>query len=226
MKGEENKTTKKIITSIKSYRRRKNNNEPQKKLTARDIKKYPVNQIDHVIYKMKEQEKRITIISVTIILTIVLLIGYIVFSAIQKTPSNNTLKDKDLLILYNPKENDLGNVITLVNEKVLTDKEGKKTSPYTILIKNTDKIDHEYTISIVEDSEMIEIDNCQEKLIPRSNIKYSIDEEHAQYLKDDENIIYVGNIKANEMTYHTITVWLAKNETKTHFHGKIVVNQK
>ena len=106
------------------------------KLRQQDIKKYSNTEIDHVILKIKEKELQYTVLCVSIIVFIVLVSGYVIFSAIQNTSSNNTLRNGNLLIDYKDTKYGFGDVVTMRYINPLSDDKGKKLNNYQIKVSN------------------------------------------------------------------------------------------
>ena len=134
VKDQKRKVTKKEKKSLKKEdkKTKMNGKKDKKKLTQADIKKYSSTQIDHVILKIKANERKYTIISVCIILFAFLVCSYIIFSAIQESNVKPTFKVGKLYYEFNETKNGLGDVISLVDVSPISDKDGMKTKTYTI----------------------------------------------------------------------------------------------
>lgn len=200
----------------------------KKKLTQADIKKYPSNQIDHVIYKIKANERKYTIIIVCVILVIFLSCSYIIFSSIQKANVKPVFKIGSLSYEFGETRNGLGDIISLVDVSPLKDEDGLKTKRYKIKIRNNSKVSKEYRIFIIDDKEMIQYDECSDKLVERNFIRYSLDDKNISSLDDEDVAIVSGKLKPNETVQYTLKVWISDNYSHTdglHYHGKIVVKQ-
>lgn len=199
-----------------------------KKLTQADIKKYPSNQIDHVILKIKANERKYTIITVCAILVIFLSCSYIVFSSIQKANVKPVFKTGSLSYEFGETKNGLGDIISFVDVSPLKDEDGLKTKNYKIKIKNDSKVSKKYKIFIVDDEEMIQYDKCSDKIVERSFIRYSLDNHDIYSLGDEDVAVISGKLEANETVQYTLKVWISDNYSRTdniHYHGRIVVKQ-
>ena len=218
MKKEENKTTKKILSLI---RRTKKEKKKKKKLEEKDIKKYSMIQLDHVISKIKEQEFKYIVISVLLILMIVLTVCYIVFSSIQTSVYDSTIRSGKLLINYEEKDGNLGNIVNLTG---LNNKDAAQD--YVFSITNTSKEDKEYVIKITEDLEMIRVDGCIGGLINRDKIKYSYNDE--EFTLPEEEIILTDVLNAGSSAYYKLKIWVDDDSftINNHYHARISVSEK
>lgn len=199
------------------------------KLRQQDIKKYSKTEIDHVILKIKEKELQYTILCVSIIVFIVLVSGYVIFSAIQNTSSNNTLRNGNLLIDYKDTKYGFGDVVTMREINPLSDDKGKKLNNYQIKVSNKTIKDINYVVKLVYDQEMMELDECSDRYLALSNIKYSINNSGALVLENEkEEIIYKGKVRAHNEDVLNISIWVSdtyKEDLNKHFHGKFIIEE-
>lgn len=205
---------------IKRKKRRK------KRLKQSDIKKYPMNNLDHVISKIKANEVKYTIISVIVILIVFFIIAYIVFSSIQERTGHNLLKHGSLYIEFKENENGIGDIIDLVNVEKYSSGDSV-SNEYEVTITNSSNDAKKYEIFIEDDKDMIEIDNCSNIFLDRSYLRYSINDGNDMFLSTDmnENIIF-GTLDGKEKVTYKIKVWVSDTYLENpHYHGKIVVKQ-
>lgn len=229
VKDQKRKVTKKEKKSLKKEDKKTKTNvkKDKKKLTQADIKKYSSTQIDHVILKIKANERKYTIISVCIILFAFLVCSYIIFSAIQESNVKPTFKVGKLYYEFNETKNGLGDVISLVDVSPISDKDGMKTKTYTIKLYNSGKEKQKFKIFISDDKEMIAFDECSDKVVERNFIKYSINDKKALALDNDEEVSIISSTLApKESRIYTIRCWVSDTYTKSdvvHYHGTISV---
>ena len=199
------------------------------KLRQQDIKKYSKTDIDHVILKIKEKELQYTILCVSIIVFIVLVSGYVIFSAIQDTSSNNTLRSGNLLIDYKDTKYGFGDVVTMREINPLSDDKGKKLNNYQIKVSNKTIKDINYVVKLAYDQEMMELDECSDRYLALSNIKYSINNSGALVLENEkEEIVYKGKVRAHDENVLNISIWVSdtyKEDLNKHFHGKFIIEE-
>lgn len=201
----------------------------KKKLKQSDIKKYSSNQIDHVILKIKANERKYTIITVSVILAVFLISSYFVFSKIQKTKSDAVFRTGSLYYEFGKNSTGLGDTINLVDTLPLSDKEGLKTKKYTVKIRNKADVEKTFQIFISDDEEMIKYDECSNRLTDRKYVKYSVNDEEASYLEEKDLPVIEGVIKPNEELSYDLHVFVgdAYNlNKKVHYHGRIVIKEK
>ena len=199
------------------------------KLRQQDIKKYSNTEIDHVILKIKEKELQYTVLCVSIIVFIVLVSGFVIFSAIQNTSSNNTLRNGNLLIDYKDTKYGFGDVVTMRYINPLSDDKGKKLNNYQIKVSNKTIKDINYVVKLAYDQEMMELDECSDRYLALSNIKYSINNSGALVLENEkEEIIYKGKVRAHDEDVLNISIWVSdtyKEDLNKHFHGKFIIEE-
>lgn len=214
---------KKISNKSKSLKKRARNGT---KLTQADIKKYSMNELDHVILKIKANEVKYTIISVLIILLVFFLVSYIIFSSVQERISHNVLKNGNLYIEFQTRENGLGDIIDLVD--VDTDDSSKDVlDTYKVTITNDSSEERKYQVFIVDDVDMIKVDGCHDIFLDRSFLMYNINDGVEMSLSDDsEKSVIFGTLGGKKSVTYTIKVWVSDTYLENpHYHGKIVVKQ-
>lgn len=204
-------------------------NVKKKKLTQADIKKYSSTEIDHVILKIKANERKYKIISVSVILLVFLVCSFIVFSAVQDSHVKSTFKIGKLYYEFNETSNGLGNVISLVDVSPLSDEDGSRTRTYKVKVYNSSSNKEKVKIFILDDEEMVSLDNCHNKLVEREFIKYSINGNESAFLdSDEEKNIISDELDAKESKTYIIRCWVSDTYTENdvvHYHGTIVVKQ-
>lgn len=221
------KTDKKALKKQDDKKKKKDKKKDKKKLTQADIKKYSSTQIDHVILKIKANERKYTIISVCIILFAFLVCSYIIFSAIQESNVKPTFKVGKLYYEFNKTKNGLGDVISLVDVSPISDEDGMKTRTYTVKLYNSGKEKQKFKIFISDDKEMIAFDECSDKVVERDFIKYSVNDKKVLVLDNDEEVSIISSeLAPKESRVYTIRCWVSDTYTKSdvvHYHGTISV---
>ena len=126
-----------------------------------------------------------------------------------------------------------GDRLTIDKVTPVTDSVGLSSKSYSLSIINNLTEDVPYTIKISDDLEKIVKDKCEDKLIPKDDIRISI-----KVNKDDnviytlgeleDNVLYQGQIKALEKNNISIRLWVKHDTTlsggsRMHYHGIINV---
>ncbi len=180
--------------------------------------------------KILKRELTLTLVSIFAV-TIVFLGGsYSIFSQIKKADDYNILKTGTLALEFQDTEDGLGNIISLNGEYPISDGEGADKTPYTFKIKNTGTVNATYNIRIVDDNDMIDADECRDKLMDKSVIRYSIDDGEAMWLSDaTDTVVKTGDILGGGSETHTIKMWISDQRADNdilgkHYHGKIIVD--
>ncbi len=201
----------------------------KRKLKQSDIKKYSSNQIDHVILKIKANERKYTIITVSVILIVFLFSSYFVFSKIQTTKSDTIFRTGSLYYEFGKKNTGLGDTINLVDTLPLSDEEGLKTKKYIVKVYNKSDAEKTFQIFISDDEEMIKYDECSQKITDRKYVKYSVNGGEAIYLDEKDLPVIERVIKPKEKIIYDLYVFVGEEynlNKKIHYHGRIVVKEK
>ena len=101
---------------------------------------------------------------------------------------------------------------------------------YTFTVRNIGTLPSDYKVMIQDDEAMIQADGCSDHLMPKANIKISVDGGTPFLLSSIEESNYMittGNLQPGDSVTHVVKVWIDEasgNEILgTHFHGKVVV---
>lgn len=188
------------------------------------------NESTKKITKGLSREIKLTIFSIFAVTIIMISSAYAIFSSVQKSENYNTITVGTLKIDFNDTEDGLGNIIKLNGAYPESDNDGQKEEPYTFKITNSGNISANYKIKILDDTDMIESDNCQDNLLDKTKIKLSINGGEPITLSDKEANSYEianGILTPNNSRTYKIRIWItdqAGNEVLgKHYHGKIVV---
>lgn len=188
------------------------------------------NESTKKITKGLSREIKLTIFSIFAVTITMISSAYAIFSSVQKSENYNTITVGTLKIDFNDTEDGLGNIIKLNGAYPESDNDGQKEEPYTFKITNSGNISANYKIKILDDTDMIESDNCQDNLLDKTKIKLSINGGEPITLSDkDANSYEIANgiLTPNNSRTYKIRIWItdqAGNEVLgKHYHGKIVV---
>ena len=182
------------------------------------------------ITKGLSREIKLTIFSIFAVTITMISSAYAIFSSVQKSENYNTITVGTLKIDFNDTEDGLGNIIKLNGAYPESDNDGQKEEPYTFKITNSGNVSANYKVKILDDTDMIESDNCQDNLLDKTKIKLSINGGEPITLSDKEANSYEianGILTPNNSRTYKIRIWItdqAGNEVLgKHYHGKIVV---
>ena len=126
-----------------------------------------------------------------------------------------------------------GDKVGLYKVTPVTDSVGMSSKSYNISIKNNLTENVSYSIKLVDDLEKIVEDGCEDKLIPKSDIRVSVK------VKKKENVIYTLNdiengillddeVLALDEANISIRLWVRHDSTlpngsRMHYHGILQV---
>ena len=179
--------------------------------------------------KFLKRELIFTIVSILMVTTLIIGGSYAIFTNIQKAEKYNIVKTGTLQIAYDDTSSGLGNIINLNGAFPESDSEGQKREPYRFKITNTGSLTVQYKVKILDDINMIEEDDCEDNLLEKSKIKYSINGGTPVILDTmkEDYIVITGSLGPSKSAIYEVRMWIddtAGNEVLgTHYHGKIVV---
>ena len=208
--------------------------------TIRNKRKIRVENYDNDIKNTKDvkrqvtkafsRETKFTIVSIFLLIIVMISSAYAIFSSIQKQENYNTLTVGTLKIDFDASSTDMGNIINLNGSYPISDEDGQKTNPYSFRITNSGTLAAAYKVKIIDDQDMINEDKCQDNLLPKTNIKVSINGGTPFLLNNVESNEYVINsdtLNPGGNKNFAIRIWINENSGNEvlgkHYHGKIVV---
>lgn len=177
----------------------------------------------------KKQENKLGLV-VFIFSTIICLVAvsYAVWTQVFEGQKENKLETATLILTLDESES---NAISLIHAVPVTDNKGLTYEPYTFKVQNSGTIAANYRIMIVNDTTTYENDNCADKMLDWSNIKYSFSKNSETattgILSDTAGILNIGTIDAAEIDTYSLKLWIKSSATNEimnqHFHGIIKV---
>lgn len=169
------------------------------------------------------------VIYVAFILLIAIISTHYIYNKFQ-VDRNIDIDSESLDITYH--ENS-GDKLTIKKVTPVTDSVGLSSKSYLISIKNnlTEKVN--YKVKIIDDLDAVLEDQCEEKLIPKEDIRISIkvnhkDNEIYDLAELEDGILLDDNVKALQTNNISIRLWTKQDSTlpmggKFHYHGRIQI---
>ncbi len=195
----------------------------RKKLKGKDIRKNASLQVSHSINKIKENERRYTIILVLFFMCLFSVIGYFTLS-INKTYQTNTQKKysygKATLSLSS--EN-----LSLTNEDIMTDELGLEKTPISLIVNNENDTSERFQIKFIIDNDIGRKCGCNNNL-ELSKIHYSTDFQNIIEYTTEKSILE-DMIDAKTKKKIDISMWLDNSLDKNqinHIHGHFEISKK
>lgn len=182
------------------------------------------------ISKTFSRELKITIISIFIVTIVMISSAFAIFSSVQKSEKYNTLTVGTLKVDFIDTEDGMGNIINLNGAYPISDAKGQEEDPYSFKITNSGTLAASYKIKILDDTDMINEDNCQNNLLDKSKVRVSINKGEVFTLSDTEAgefTVEQGTLEASDVKNYEIRIWIKEDSGNEvlgkHYHGKIVV---
>lgn len=174
------------------------------------------------------------ITGIVVMVVVVSTIGgsYAWFNSQMMKDEYNAFKEEDFEISYVASENGYGDILSLVNQKPISDVEGEKLKPYRFNVTNLGTTEKNFSLKINIDQSIIEQDNCIDKLLSTSYIKYKFDNEEPKrlsLLELNDYEIYLSNetLMPGSSEIHELRIWISddspSNVTSKHFHALVSV---
>ena len=182
------------------------------------------------ISKTFSRELKITIVSIFVVTIVMISSAFAIFSSVQKSEKYNTLTVGTLKVDFIDTEDGMGNIINLNGAYPISDAKGQEEDPYSFKITNSGTLAASYKIKILDDTDMINEDNCQNNLLDKSNVRVSINKGEVFTLSDTEAgefTVEQGTLEASDVKNYEIRIWIKEDSGNEvlgkHYHGKIVV---
>ena len=208
------------------FKRRKKYHTVNTKENSKYIKKED-NYKEVALTKMGKRQLTITLFSVFAVVLLAFGSSFAIFTTSVRSSDYNVIKVGTLNIDFGADAND---TLTLANQYPTTDDEGQASDPYTFTITNTGTLAADYTVKILDDTDMINQDGCSANQLNKNYIKYSLDGKSPVVLgtlEANEYVIATGTLQPEASRTYNLRVWLSENvgndALNKHFHGKIVV---
>ena len=181
--------------------------------------------------RLAKREGLFLAIAVIAILVVTFGSAFAVFTSMQRAEEYNVIRTGTLEIAFEDSEEGMGNIINLNGAFPISDQEGLALEPYTFRVRNTGSLTARYQIRILDDEEMIREADAWDNLLPKENIKISIDDSLPILLSELESagfMIYESLIPAGGSRVHSIRMWIdgdSGNEVLgTQYHGLIRID--
>lgn len=197
----------------------------KEKLKINDINKNSGKEVSHTINKIKENERKYTIILVIFFMVLFGVVGYYTLRV-----DNTTLGDS-LNEVVSDNLSSSSQIVILTKNNIKTDNEGLNGTDYTINITNNSLEIVNYKIKLVSDTRAVTNCNCADRLLPVNMIRYSLNNKNIQILSlnsNNEMIITTGSIKSGKTKKLKINMWVSDTIDSTvdyHFHGYFKVEK-
>lgn len=178
-------------------------------------------------YKDRKKNKLVLLILCLSVLMCIISVSYAVWTQVYKGKTINKITTSTLDLTFENEEN----AILIEKAIPVSDSNGKKNSPYEFELKNKGKFSVNYKLYLVEDKESYINDNCLDKKMDLSSIKYLLmgpsqkSETNVSVLSDEK--LYEDTILPGEMQKFSLRLWINSEADASvmgkHFHGKVKV---
>ena len=206
------------MAEFKRRKKRQDLKELKHKKTVNDYREIALT-------KMGKRQLMLTLLSIFGVTMLSIGSTFAIFTVSSKSAEYNVIKTGTLNINFAA---DASSTVGLNNALPMSDTDGLAQTGNTFTIRNTGTLPANYTVSLSDDKDMITQDNCSDKQLDKSYIKYSIDNTKAKLLSDSTESLITGTLNAGASKTFTLKLWIKDSSPNTvlnkHYHGKIVVD--
>lgn len=183
------------------------------------------------MYKKYTRKQELVII--TFILLLALVSTYFIYNKFSDERKKVDYNSENVDVVFNDKT---GDKITIKKVTPLNDNVGLSTKAYNFEINNnlTEKV--YVKIQLIDDTKEINKDNCEDKLIPKDNIKVTIkknsNESEIYRLSElDDGVLLEDTINPIAHNTYAVRAWVDKDAALTpgssmHYHGIIKITEE
>ena len=168
-------------------------------------------------------------IIVAIILLIAVLSTYHIYYKFQNDRDVD-FNSESLTVVFH---DTMGDKIQIKKVTPVTDSVGLSSTNYSFDIHNNLTVGVPYQVKIIPDYEQVELDGCEENLIPEEDIRISVkvgrgDNQIYNLSELEEGILLTDEVGALKTEAVSIRIWIDKDSSlpagsKMHYHGVIQV---
>lgn len=183
---------------------------------------------------MKIIKKRTIIVSAIVIAIFITFIGgsYSWLNSQKEKGEYNYFEEENFELSYSRSDKGYSKVLSLINTKPITDKEGSSKEAYRFSITNISDEERYYKLKIKLDNALIEADDCSNKQLSTRYIKYKLDNDAPKSLyltadKDYEIYLSKQTLMPGTSEIHELRIWVDENSPSIvfnkHFHAVVNV---
>lgn len=197
--------------------------EANHKLKIQEIKKNSSSDVLHTIKRIKTEEAKTIGVMVAVIFVCLCFIGYLIFSNIQDTKVE-LITSGPLVIDFFDNESGMGDIVSFDGRDSNLTGEDVEIFSTKFNITNNSSSNSWYEVYIDDFVDMIEYDECEDQLLDKNMIYFSVDGSEVKTLasvyKEGKYILMQGIVTSNDIVTHELQVWYSESSDE-HFHGKI-----
>lgn len=170
-------------------------------------------------------------IIISIILLVAIFFTYKIYYKFQND-RNVDFNSESLSVVFH----DNGDKMKITKVTPVTDSVGLSSNTYSLDVQNNLTVGVPYQIKIIPDVEAVTEDECEEILIPESEIRISVkvgkkDNQIYNLSELKEGILLTNTVEALKTDSISIRIWINKDSkllagSKMHYHGIIQVIEK
>ena len=171
---------------------------------------------------------------VPIIYTLCAVVGFFLiitgssYALLDSGSLSNSYYNNNLIISYDSDNENTGDILSLLKNYPISDEEALGMKAYSISVTNIGEDAVRYTLNIINDDSIINLDNCEDNLLNDEFVKISINGSTPKTLNEFENgQIIDGLLGQNQSTFYEIRLWISSESDNSvlakHFHKRITV---
>lgn len=179
--------------------------------------------------KDNKDKKKLIIGMIVLVLFLTLGVAFAWFRYMQVSDDTNSLTTASIDLYLDEYD---GKYISLVNTYPMTDATGSTTKAYEFTVVNNSSVGFDYDIRLVKDTKTMKEDECEDKELDASVIRYRLEKNDASLVIDNlgtkkDWVLDTSKIGAHEKKNYTLRLWIDENAGNEyqgkHFHAKLEV---
>lgn len=131
------------------------------------------------------------------------------YALLNSTNMQNTTFANNLQIQYDEENTSAGDIVYLTLPYPISDMDAMKAKPYVFSVTNQTNSVKDYTISIIDDTAMASIENCDNCLLPDNYVKFSINHSSPKLLSESEKgLLLKDQLGPNQTKTYELFLWV------------------
>ena len=131
------------------------------------------------------------------------------YALLNSTNMQNTTIANNLQIQYDEGNESAGDIVYLTVPYPISDMDAMQRKPYVFSVTNQTSTVKDYTISIIDDTAMASLENCDDCLLSDNYVKFSINQSLPKSLSDiEDGLLLKDQLGSNQTKTYELLLWL------------------
>ena len=131
------------------------------------------------------------------------------YALLNSTNMQNRTIANNLQIQYDEGNESAGDIVYLTVPYPISDMDAMQRKPYVFSVTNQTSTVKDYTISIIDDTAMASLENCDDCLLRDNYVKFSINQSSPKSLSDiEDGLLLKDQLGPNQTKTYELILWL------------------